>query len=52
VPALVCGSFSDNNLHSRGLFRGYAGIASSDRYLYTHRSGKWATFYAEDARDA
>jgi putative CocE/NonD family hydrolase len=52
VPALVCGSFSDNNLHSRGSFRGYAGIASADRYLYTHRSGKWATFYAEDARRA
>ena len=23
VPALVCGSFSDNNLHSRGSFRGW-----------------------------
>ena len=52
VPALVCGSFSDNNLHSRGSFRGYAEIASADRYLYTHRGGKWATFYAEDARGA
>jgi predicted acyl esterase len=23
VPALICGSFSDNNLHGRGSFRGY-----------------------------
>ena len=23
VPALICGSFSDNNLHSRGSFRGW-----------------------------
>ncbi len=52
VPALICGSFSDNNLHSRGSFRGYAEIAGADRYLYTHRGGKWATFYAEDARGA
>ncbi len=52
VPALICGSFSDNNLHSRGSFRGWEGIASADRFLYTHRGGKWATFYSPDARAA
>ena len=52
VPALICGSFSDNNLHSRGSFRGWEGLASADRFLYTHRGGKWATFYAPDARAA
>lgn len=51
VPALVCGSFSDNNLHSRGSFAGFEQIASADKHLYTHRSGKWATFYGDDARD-
>ena len=50
VPALVCGSFSDNNLHSRGSFRGWQQIASADKFLYTHRGGKWATFYAPGAR--
>jgi uncharacterized protein len=50
VPALICGSFSDNNLHSRGSFRGFERVGSADRFLYTHRSGKWATFYAADAR--
>jgi uncharacterized protein len=50
VPALICGSFSDNNLHTRGSFRGWERISSPDRFLYTHRGGKWATFYAPEAR--
>jgi hypothetical protein len=52
VPALICGSFSDNNLHSRGSFRGWEAVSSTDRFLYTHRGGKWATFYAPEARAA
>jgi predicted acyl esterase len=52
VPALICGSFSDNNLHSRGSFRGWEDISSTDRFLYTHRGGKWATFYSPEARAA
>jgi uncharacterized protein len=52
VPALICGSFSDNNLHGRGSFRGWQHISSADRFLYTHRGGKWATFYATEARAA
>jgi uncharacterized protein len=52
VPALICGSFSDNNLHSRGSIRGFERIASADRFLYTHRGGKWATFYSAEARAA
>lgn len=50
VPALVCGSFSDNNLHSRGSFAGFEQISSTEKHLYTHRGGKWATFYSEPAR--
>jgi predicted acyl esterase len=49
VPALICGSFSDNNLHGRGSIRGWERIASTDRFLYTHRGGKWATFYSAEA---
>jgi predicted acyl esterase len=52
VPALICGSFSDNNLHTRGSFRGWERIASTDRFLYTHRGGKWLTFYSAEARTA
>ena len=31
VPAPICGSFSDNDLHSRGSFRGLQSISSTDR---------------------
>ena len=52
VPALICGSFSDNNLHGRGSIRGWEHIASTEKFLYTHRGGKWSTFYAPEARTA
>jgi len=52
LPMLVCTSFSDNNLHSRGSFRAFERVSSSDRFAYTHRAGKWATFYSEPARNA
>ena len=52
VPMLVCGSFSDNDLHTRGSFRAFARTGSAERHLYTHRSGKWAAFYGADARAA
>jgi uncharacterized protein len=49
VPALICGSFSDNNLHSRGSVRAFEQISSPERHLYTHRGGKWSTFYSRSA---
>jgi putative CocE/NonD family hydrolase len=49
VPMLVCGSFSDNNLHSRGSVRAFTRGGSTHARLYTHRAGKWATFYSEAA---
>jgi predicted acyl esterase len=52
LPMLVCASFSDNNLHSRGSFRAFEQVSSPDRFAYTHRGGKWATFYSEPARAA
>jgi len=50
VPMLVCGSFSDNNLHSRGSMRAFTHAGSEHVRLYTHRDGKWVTFYSEQAR--
>ena len=44
VPALICGSFSDHNLHSPGSFEGFRRIASSHKWLYTHRGPKWSTY--------
>ena len=49
VPMLVCGSFSDNNLHGRGSIRAFTHAGSGHARLYTHRAGKWATFYSERA---
>ncbi|OBI23673.1 CocE/NonD family hydrolase [Mycobacterium sp. E2238] len=49
VPMLVCGSFSDNNLHGRGSIRAFTRAGSRHARLYTHRAGKWATFYSEPA---
>jgi uncharacterized protein len=48
VPTLVCGSFSDHNLHTNGSFEGFRRIASRDKWLYTHRDGKWVAFYSEE----
>jgi uncharacterized protein len=49
VPILVCGSFSDHCLHSRGSFRAFLEAGSSYKELYTHRGCKWETFYSVDA---
>ncbi len=50
VPALVCGSFSDHNLHSRGSFEGFRRIGSTSKWLFTHRGPKWATFYSAEGQ--
>ena len=46
---LVCGSFSDHNLHTRGSIRAFTHGGSAHARLYTHRGGKWATFYSDAA---
>ncbi|MFM7246375.1 MAG: CocE/NonD family hydrolase [Actinomycetota bacterium] len=51
VPMLVCGSFSDHLLHSRGSFEAFRRTGSQRKWLWTHRSGKWSAFYAAQARD-
>ncbi|MEM6636331.1 MAG: CocE/NonD family hydrolase [Pseudomonadota bacterium] len=45
VPMLLCASFSDHELHTFGSFRAYERAASAQKWLYTHRSGKWTEFY-------
>lgn len=52
VPMLVCGSFSDHNLHSAGSFHGFERSGSSQKWLYTHRGPKWSTFYGTEALEA
>lgn len=48
TPALICGSFSDHNLHTRGSFRAFDQIRSPQKWLYTHRGGKWAQYYSPE----
>ena len=49
VPALICASFSDQGLHSRGSFAAFRRLGSAQKFLYTHRGGKWATYYSAEA---
>ncbi len=49
VPILVCGSFSDHLLHTRGSFEVFRRAGSRNKWLYTHRNGKWSAYYSEDA---
>lgn len=49
VPMLVCASFSDHSLHSRGSFELFRRAASAQKWLYTHRGGKWSTYYSPQA---
>ena len=51
VPALVCASWSDHGLHTRGSLEGFERIASPQKWLYTHGGRKWETFYAPEARE-
>ena len=48
VPALICASWSDKGLHTRGTFEVYRRIASRDKWLYTHGGMKWDRFYSAD----
>jgi predicted acyl esterase len=50
VPALVCASWSDQGLHTRGSLEGFVRIASEHKWLYTHGRRKWETFYGADAQ--
>ena len=49
VPALVCASWSDQGLHTRGSLIGYKTIASKYKWLYTHGRKKWETYYSDEA---
>ena len=49
VPMLVCGSFSDHLLHTRGSFEAFRRAGSVQKWLYTHRDGKWCAYYSDDA---
>ena len=49
VPALVCASWSDHGLHTRGSIEGFEQISSRQKWLFTHGRKKWETFYSDEA---
>ena len=51
VPMLVCASFSDHGLHTIGSFRAFLQAGSADKWLYTHRDGKWDVFYSSEVQE-
>ena len=50
LPMLVCGSFSDHELHTMGSFRAFEKASSKRKWVYTHRGGKWSTFYSPEVQ--
>ena len=51
VPALICATWSDQGLHTRGSFEAYKRSRSEQKWLFTHGRPKWSTFYGEEALD-
>jgi predicted acyl esterase len=51
VPALICGSWSDQGLHTRGSIHAYMEISSEHKWLYTHGRGKWSVYHSPEAMD-
>jgi hypothetical protein len=51
VPMLVCASFSDQLLHTRGSFEAFRRAGSARKWLYTHRDGKWSHYYSPSATE-
>ena len=51
VPALVCASFSDQGLHTQGSFRVFRQASSGHKWVYTHRRGKWDSYYSAEVQN-
>ena len=49
VPALVCASWSDHGLHTRGSIEAFLRISSRQKWLYTHGGNKWEVYYSSEA---
>jgi hypothetical protein len=49
VPALICASWSDHGLHTRGGFEVFKRISSELKWLYNHGRKKWEEYYSDEA---
>ena len=50
IPMLVCASFSDQGFHTVGSFRAFVKSKSSQKWVYTHRTGKWFAYYSPEVQ--
>ncbi|MCX5852852.1 MAG: CocE/NonD family hydrolase [Deltaproteobacteria bacterium] len=50
IPMLVCGSFSDHGMHTVGSFRAFIKAKSKYKWVYTHRTGKWVSYYSPEVQ--
>jgi len=50
IPMLVCASFSDHGLHTMGSFRAFEKAKSKHKWVYTHRTGKWVSYYSPEVQ--
>ncbi|MEO1087993.1 MAG: CocE/NonD family hydrolase, partial [Acidobacteriota bacterium] len=50
LPMLVCASFSDHGLHTVGSFRAFSRAKSAQKWVYTHRYGKWDAYYSDEVQ--
>ena len=51
IPMLVCASFSDHCLHTMGSFRAFMKAKSKHKWVYTHRTGKWDSYYSPEVQE-
>ena len=51
IPILTCVSFSDVGLHSNGAYRSFTDVQSEDKWMYTHRDGKWDVYYSSEVQE-
>lgn len=49
LPALICASWSNHGLHTRGSVLGFERISSKQKWLFTHGRKEWETFYSDEA---
>ena len=48
VPALVCASFSDQELHTWDTFSAFTKLKSRYKWLFNHRRQKWGAYYGKE----
>jgi predicted acyl esterase len=48
VPALVCASFSDQELHTWDTFGAFTKLKSLHKWLFNHRRQKWGAYYGKE----